>query len=155
QRLAARGPAALRTTVVLPAAASPLAAPIRGEAEERLPATTPAGRPAEEAKWAPSGPNASEARVRLTRDAWALVTEGVAPGWHAYVVGGDGGEGEVPPLRGDFAFRAVPLPAGEHRVRFRYEPFTFRVGLFLAGLGLMALAAWLGATIGVRSGSIR
>jgi hypothetical protein len=102
------------------------------------------------AAWTAAGPNGSEVRVRLARDAWVLVTEAFAPGWHAYEADPGGAEREVPLLRGDFAFRAVPLPAGEHRVRFRYEPETFRVGLFLAGLSLMALATWGGVLLGRR-----
>jgi uncharacterized membrane protein YfhO len=77
-----------------------------------------------------------------------LLTENFAPGWHAYVKEPMGGQREIPVLRGDFAFRAVPLPAGEHRLRLRYEPASFRVGLFLAGLGLMLVAGWGGVLLG-------
>jgi hypothetical protein len=139
QRLADRGPAALQQTIILPQAASQLPSPFRGGAGGRGPETR-----VDQATWAPAGPNSSDVHVRLAQDAWLLVTEAYAPAWRAYVREGDRGEHESPVLRADFAFRAVRLPAGEHHVRFRYEPAAFRVGLFLAGLALMLLAAWGG-----------
>jgi uncharacterized membrane protein YfhO len=104
----------------------------------------------DQATWTPTGPNSSDVRVSLAQDAWLLVIEAYAPGWRAYVREGDSGEHEVPVLRGDFAFRAVRLPAGEHHVRFRYEPAAFRLGLFLAGLALMLLAGWGGTVLSRR-----
>ena len=57
------------------------------------------------------------------------------PGWVARV---DGRPVEI--LRANFAFRAVPVPAGAHRVTFRYEPASFLVGSIVS---IVTLAAGL------------
>ncbi len=46
----------------------------------------------------------------------------------------------VPLYRADYAFRAVGVPAGEHMVRFYYDPPGFRLGVLLAGFVLIVLA---------------
>lgn len=56
------------------------------------------------------------------------------PGWKATVDG--------KPTRiyvADYAFRAVKVPKGEHKVEFYYLPESFENGLILSGLGLMGL----------------
>ena len=66
-----------------------------------------------------------------------ILTDSFYPGWRAWV------DGEpVSIRRADEAFRGVPVPPGTHTVEFRYEPASFRVGLFLS---LLALAALTGA----------
>jgi uncharacterized membrane protein YfhO len=57
------------------------------------------------------------------------------PGWKAEV---DGREVEIE--RVNYLMRGVPLAAGNHRVEFRYEPTSWRMGwaLSLAGLGALA-----------------
>lgn len=71
---------------------------------------------------------------------YLFVADTFDPGWSAKV------DGRPVPIRPAFvAFRAVYLPAGAHRVVFRYEPAGFRVGLGLAlgGLALgLALLVW-------------
>jgi hypothetical protein len=84
-------------------------------------------------------------RAQAARPAWLLVTESWAPGWRATLASEGSAAREVPLARGDFGFLAVRLPAGEWTVRFRYEPESLRRGLFLAGLGWLALAAGAGA----------
>ncbi len=56
------------------------------------------------------------------------------PGWEATV---DGTPTRI--LRADYAFLAVPLPAGATSVVLAYRPATFRAGLALSALGLVAL----------------
>ena len=58
------------------------------------------------------------------------------PGWTLTV---DGRPAEI--LRANRAMRGVALPAGVHRLVFRYEPLSFRIGLGLSLLGLGALSA--------------
>jgi hypothetical protein len=53
------------------------------------------------------------------------------PGWRAFV---DGREARI--HRANFAFRAVAVPAGAHRVVFSYEPASVRRGAWLSGLAL-------------------
>lgn len=67
-----------------------------------------------------------------------VVTDAYYPGWRAWV------DGEpAPMLRANTVFRAVEVPAGEHRVELRYEPTRFRLGLgvaTVAGVGLIVAA---------------
>ena len=57
------------------------------------------------------------------------------PGWKAYV---DGKEERI--LRADEFFRAVPVPPGEHTVRFVYDPLSFKLGTLISSLALLGLA---------------
>lgn len=49
------------------------------------------------------------------------------PGWKAFI---DGKETKI--YRANFTFRAVLVPAGEHEVKLTYQPFSFRLGLFIS-----------------------
>jgi uncharacterized membrane protein YfhO len=59
------------------------------------------------------------------------------PGW---IVEIDGEPAETLPA--NYLFRSVALPPGSHRVTFRYEPRSFRIGaaISLAALGALAAA---------------
>jgi hypothetical protein len=57
--------------------------------------------------------------------------ESFTPGWHAWV---DGKPAAV--FRAYGLFMSVEVPQGSHRVDFRYEPSTFRLGLFLSLISL-------------------
>jgi hypothetical protein len=67
------------------------------------------------------------------------------PDWKAYVDGG-----RTPVLRADYLLRAVAVPAGRHRVEFRYESAAVRNGLVLSLASLLVVLAafavswWLG-----------
>lgn len=65
-----------------------------------------------------------------------VVSDMYYPGWYVTV---DGHPAEI--LRTNRAMRGVALPAGTHRVVFRYDPPSFRIGIALSLLGLTALAA--------------
>ena len=75
----------------------------------------------------------------VSTDAWY-------PGWKAYV------DGRPATLhRANLAFRAVSVPAGRHRVAFRYEPRSVRVGLALTALAGCIIAGMLvGAAVVAR-----
>lgn len=66
---------------------------------------------------------------------YLVFNDSFAPGWHAWVDGHP-----APILRAYGLFMAVAVQAGRHQVDFRYEPATFRLGLFIS---LLALAAFL------------
>jgi hypothetical protein len=59
------------------------------------------------------------------------------PGWRAEVDGA-----ERPVLRADYALRVIPLRAGDHLVRLRYEPGSLRLGALIT-----LLAACVGAAL--------
>ncbi len=64
---------------------------------------------------------------------YLVLVDSYYPGWLSYVDGR-----RVPILRANYAFRAVEVPVGKHRVEFRYRPWTFYTGL---GVTLLALVA--------------
>jgi hypothetical protein len=79
-------------------------------------------------------------RIRLETSTGAagllVLSEPYYPAWKAYV------DGErVPLYRADYLLRAVPVPAGEHRVELRYESWTLRLGTAISLLTGLVLAA--------------
>ena len=63
-----------------------------------------------------------------------MLTDSWFPGWKATVDGHD-----VPIERVDYLIRGVPVPAGAHRVEFRYQPASWRAGWILSLLALIAI----------------
>jgi len=63
-----------------------------------------------------------------------ILADSYYPGWKAFV---DGREEVI--RRANLFFRAVPLPAGNHTVEFRYEPKSFAIGLAISAATLFAL----------------
>ncbi len=86
------------------------------------------------------GADAITLKAAASSSALLVLTDSYYPGWRARV---DGKPAAI--LRVNYAFRGVPVPAGEHTVELRYEPASFRVGLFLSLLALCSLGAGLGA----------
>lgn len=81
------------------------------------------------------GAGRADITARLERPGRVMLNEAAAPGWRASV---DGEPVEVETF--ERTFLAVSVPAGEHRVDFRYRPRTFPLGLLLSGAGLGFLA---------------
>lgn len=75
-----------------------------------------------------------EVVTRCPQRALLVVADAWYPGWTASV---DGQPQRL--LRANGVNRAVALPAGEHRVEFRYRPSSWRNGLLLALAGLVLL----------------
>jgi hypothetical protein len=107
--------------------------------------------PPDAAKALGERPAAAPVRVRNVRcglrqvqfeaeaDAPALVV--VAQTWYPWWQARLDGQ-RVPLLRANYAFQALEVPPGAHRVELRYEDAAFRIGA-----GLSALA-WLGCVVG-------
>ena len=77
-------------------------------------------------------------RVEIETEAPAsrvlVLTDTDFPGWRALV------DGRPAPIhRANFAFRAVAVPAGRHRVLFEYAPASVRNGAILSGVALLAV----------------
>ena len=70
---------------------------------------------------------ASGRRLLVLADAWY-------PGWEVYV---DGRQSAI--VRAYYALRAVPVPGGQHVVRFSYEPASLRIGIAISAGALIAL----------------
>lgn len=71
-------------------------------------------------------PNRIKLSAFLQRPKILFLSETYYPGWRVYI---NGDQGEI--LRADFAFRAVALPPGHHRVEFVYRPLSVILGLFI------------------------
>ncbi|MCL4418709.1 YfhO family protein [Patescibacteria group bacterium] len=55
-------------------------------------------------------------------------------GWKAYV---DNRRTEI--YLADYTFRAVVVPGGKHIVRFIYDPISFKIGVYAAGVGTLLI----------------
>jgi hypothetical protein len=85
-------------------------------------------------------PNGLRVEVVVARPAYLYWADGYDPHWKAWVNGE-----EVPILRANGAFKAVPIGAGTSTVEFRYRPYAFlwaqAVFYGCAGVGLLALGS--------------
>jgi hypothetical protein len=86
----------------------------------------------------------SNERVELSAltpiTAYVVLNDVYYPGWTATI---DDQPTTLYPA--NFAFRAVLVPPGEHRVTFTFEPVTWRAGVLLSALtlvGLIAFGVW-------------
>lgn len=76
--------------------------------------------------------------ARVPAPAYLVFSEVWYPGWRAWVDGV-----AVPIYRANFAFRAVYLAsAGEHVVKMRFEPVSFKIGAAITTVTILALT-WL------------
>ena len=72
--------------------------------------------------------------VESGKDGIVVLVDSFYPGWKAEV---DGEETNI--LRANFAFRALRLPPGKHRVVFSYKPASFKIGALLGVIGIIGL----------------
>jgi hypothetical protein len=72
--------------------------------------------------------------VSTQKQGFLFVSNTWYPGWQVYV---DGKESEI--LRADYAFQAVAIPAGLHKVTFIYDPKSFRIGEWVSFGALILL----------------
>lgn len=86
------------------------------------------------------GVNDARVWVRAGQPGLLIRSEAWAPGWKAYI---DGNETEL--LRVDCALQGVIIPAGEHSVKFSYQPFGWMWGWggFSAAVAITLIPLWL------------
>jgi len=77
-----------------------------------------------------------EIEARLSRAGLVVLVDAWDPGWTALV-----DEQPAPVLRANVAFRAIPVPAGTHRISMRYLPSGLLAGAALSTLSALGLAA--------------
>ncbi len=70
---------------------------------------------------------------------YLVLLDSYYPGWIGYLDGQ-----RTPVLRANYAFRAIKIPAGRHKVDFNYRPMYFYLGLGITLATLTAVAAVLG-----------
>ena len=73
-------------------------------------------------------------RVNATAPAYLVLKEAFYPGWEATV-----NDRPAPILRANLLFRALPVPAGESAVVFRFDPPLWRAALYI-GVALWMIA---------------
>ena len=80
----------------------------------------------------------SPGRVRLSVDSenggWLVMRDTWYPGWVGRV-----DDEHVDIDRVDYLFRALPVPAGEHFVEFKYRPISFTIGIIFSMIGIVAI----------------
>jgi hypothetical protein len=90
-------------------------------------------------------PNAVEIQVEAPAEGYLVLSDPYYPGWQAQV------DGEpVALLRANYAFRAVAVPAGSHAVTMVFRPNTWRAGLALTSLTILALLILAGTVLARR-----
>jgi hypothetical protein len=86
------------------------------------------------------------AHVSLTQPGYLLQREAWYPGWHARVDGV-----EVPLLRADSLFRAVPLSSGEHDVEMYFDSSSVKRGAMLSLAGVVVIIVVLASGLIIRT----
>lgn len=83
-------------------------------------------------------PSLVEMRVRARRDCMLFLSDTCYPGWEATV---DGRGAKL--YRANYAFRAVYVPAGAHRVVMRFRPKSVMIGGAISLIAFMVIATGL------------
>lgn len=92
-----------------------------------------------------SQPTCVELDVRMESAGLLVLADQFYPGWSA-TVETDGKARTVPIVRTNCVMRGVALPAGRHRVTFRYRPVSLMLGGAISAVALLGLVAWAGAS---------
>lgn len=83
-------------------------------------------------------PNKITFRTVSVSDSLLFLSDTYYPGWKAFV-----DEKETRILRANYAFRAVPVPEGEHEVKLSFKPQTFSLGAKISIISLVILSLCL------------
>ncbi len=79
-------------------------------------------------------PNRIEIDTAADQPQLLYLSDNFYPGWIASV---DGKNTSI--LRADYIFRAVVLPAGNHKVVFQYDPISFKIGFTVSAVSIISL----------------
>lgn len=102
------------------------------------------------ARLAEDRPERVVAEITTNSPGLLVLTDLFYPGWIAEEEGR-----RLPILRADGFFRAVALPAGTHRVTFRYRPFSVLVGAGVSAAALLTILLLAGQGEPIRVGRSR
>jgi uncharacterized membrane protein YfhO len=78
----------------------------------------------------------------MKRDGWLVLSEIFYPGWTATI---DGMPANL--YRANYILRAIPVPAGQHRIELNFMPLSFVIG---AAISLISIIALLGVAVAAR-----
>ncbi len=93
-------------------------------------------------------PDEIRAKVVAPRPGYLFFSEIHYPGWHAFV---DNNPEEL--LRGNYLFRVVQVPQGQHAVKLVFRPWTIRVGIWITLTTLLLIAVFCGVHFIRRKGT--
>jgi uncharacterized membrane protein YfhO len=79
-------------------------------------------------------PNLLQIEFDVSQDAWMVISESSYPGWHASI---DGEPTQI--FKANYLFKALRIPAGEHRVELKYRPVSFMFGSSLSVISWLLL----------------
>ncbi|MCX6044834.1 MAG: YfhO family protein [Chloroflexi bacterium] len=71
-------------------------------------------------------------QIRTAQSALLVLSDSAYPGWSATL-----DDQPTPIYTTNYLFRGVSVPAGDHTVSFRYQPASWRHGLWISGLSLL------------------
>ncbi len=75
----------------------------------------------------------------LTSDGFLILGDTYYPGWKVFI---DGKEGKI--YRANYLQRAVFLEKGKHKIRFVYDPLSFKLGVLISLITLVLMLIYLG-----------
>jgi len=105
-------------------------------------ARVPAPRTGESCEIVDFGPSRVEIAAELAEPGMVVLAEQFYPGWRAGVRAEGGAGRPVEIERTREVMRGVWLPAGRHRIVYRYRPTSVFTGGILSGAAWLAVAVW-------------
>jgi hypothetical protein len=95
--------------------------------------TAPAPRSGESVTIARDDPQRVELVATLEAPGLVILADAFAPGWSLTIDGRP-----APILRANRMMRGAAVPKGQHRLVYRYDPASFRIGIGVSSLALVA-----------------
>lgn len=87
-------------------------------------------------------------QAEMAQDGFLVLSEKYYPGWKAYV---DGKSEKI--YKANYIMRAVYLPKGSHTVKFVFDPWAYKVGLWLSSITFLFLVGAVLQRLRLRSRS--
>jgi hypothetical protein len=84
--------------------------------------------------------------ANLNKSGLLVLADAFYPGWKSFV---DGQESKI--YRANYVLRAIFVPAGKHRVEFKYDPWSVKAGALISIVTLLLVVGWLMWTSPTRS----
>ena len=78
-------------------------------------------------------------RTNLSRPGWLVLRQGDPRNWRCERLVDDQPVEQLTVRRANFNMQTVHLPAGQHHLRFRYRPTSFRIGSIVSVLSIVVL----------------
>jgi hypothetical protein len=77
--------------------------------------------------------NSADLQIATTKSSFLVFSDNYYPGWKAVLDGN-----EIPVYRTNYTFRGVSIPAGNHTLRFTYEPASFFLGSLISAFSALS-----------------